>query len=44
MTNFFDTEIDRIFKNMSNSYFDVNDIFEGFNGNSNSAQFFMVIQ
>ena len=40
MTNFFDTEINRIFKNMSNSYFDVNDIFDGFNGNSNSGPIF----
>ena len=40
MTNFFDTEIDRIFKKMSNSFFDVNDIFEGFNGNSNSGPVF----
>ena len=40
MTSFFDTEIDRIFKKMSNSFFDVNDIFEGFNGNSNSGPVF----
>ena len=40
MTNFFDTEIDGIFKKMSNSYFDINDIFEGFNGNSNSGPIF----
>jgi HSP20 family protein len=40
MTSFFDTEIDRIFKKMSNPFFDVNDTFEGFNGNSNSGPIF----
>ena len=30
MTNFFETEIDRIFKTMSNSFFDVDDIIEEF--------------
>jgi len=39
MTSFFDTEIDRIFKKMSNSFFDVNDVL-GFNGNSNSGPIF----
>ena len=40
MTSFFDTEIDRIFKKMSNPFFDVNDVLEGFNGNSNSGPVF----
>ncbi|WP_067957227.1 archaeal heat shock protein Hsp20 [Nitrosopumilus sp. Nsub] len=40
MTSFFDTEIDRIFKKMSKSFFDGNDMFEGFNGNSNSGPIF----
>ena len=40
MTNFFDAEIDRIFKKMSNPFFDVNDVLEGFNGNSNSGPVF----
>ncbi len=40
MTNFFDTEIDRIFKKMSNSFFDSNDTFEAFKGNSNSGPIF----
>ena len=40
MTSFFDTEIDRIFKKMSNSFFDTNDIIEEFNGNSNSGPIF----
>ena len=40
MTSFFDTEIDRIFKKMSNPFFDANDSFEGFNGNSNSGPIF----
>ena len=40
MTSFFDTEIDRIFKKMSKSFFDGNDIFERFNGNSNSGPIF----
>ncbi|RZD44027.1 MAG: molecular chaperone [Thaumarchaeota archaeon] len=30
MTTFFDSEIDRIFKKMSNSFFNTNDIFEEF--------------
>ena len=37
MTNFFETEIDRIFKTMSNSFFDVDDIFEEFKSSSNSG-------
>ena len=40
MTNFFDTEIDRIFKSMSTSFFDVNDAFEEVKGNSNSGPLF----
>ena len=40
MTNFFDTEIDRIFKSMSTSFFDVNDAFEEVRGNSNSGPLF----
>ena len=40
MTNFFETEIDRIFKTMSNSFFDVDDIFEEFKSNSNSGPLF----
>ena len=40
MTSFFDTEIDRIFKKMSESFFDANDIIEEFNGNSNSGPIF----
>ena len=40
MTNFFDTEVDRIFKSMSTSFFDVNDAFEEVKGNSNSGPLF----
>ena len=40
MTNFFDTEIDRIFKSMSSSFFDVNDAFEEVKGNFNSGPLF----
>ena len=40
MTSFFDTEIDRIFKSMSTSFFDVNDAFEQVKGNSNSGPLF----
>ena len=40
MTNFFDTEIDRIFKRMSNPFFDVTDSFEEVKGNSNSGPHF----
>ena len=38
--NFFETKIDRIFKTMSNSFFDVDDIFEEFKSNSNSGPLF----
>ncbi len=40
MTSFFDTEIDRIFKSMSTSFFDVNDTFGEVKGNSNSGPLF----
>jgi len=40
MTNFFETKIDRIFKTMSNSFFDVDDIIEEFKSNSNSGPLF----
>ncbi len=41
MTNFFDSEFDRIFKKMSNSFFDIDDVFEAFKGNgSKSGPFF----
>ena len=40
MTRFFDTEIDRIFKSMSSSFFDVNDAFEEVKGNFNSGPLF----
>ena len=40
MTNFLDTEIDKIFKRMSNSLFDVNETFEEVKGNSNSGPLF----
>ena len=40
MTSFFDTEIDRIFKSMSTSFFDVNDAFEEVKGNSNFGPLF----
>ena len=40
MTNFFETEINRIFKTIPNSFFDMNDIFEEFEGNSNSGPIF----
>jgi HSP20 family protein len=33
MTAFFDSEFDRIFKKMSSSFFNIDDIFEEFNGN-----------
>jgi len=33
MTMFFDSEFDRIFKQMSNSFFNIDDIFEEFKGN-----------
>ena len=37
MTMFFDSEIDRIFKKMSNSFFNVGDMFEEFKGGSDSG-------
>ena len=41
MTAFFDSEFDRIFKKMSSSFFDIDDIFEEFKGNgSESGPFF----
>ena len=40
MTSFFDTEIDRIFKSISSSFFDVNDAFEEVKGNFNSGPLF----
>ena len=40
MTMFFDSEIDRIFKKMSNSFFEINDVFEEFKGSSVSGPLF----
>ena len=40
MTSFFDTEFDRIFKSMSTSFFDVNNVFGEFKDNSNSGPLF----
>ena len=37
MTIFFDSEIDRIFKRMSNSFFNIDDIFEEFKGNGSDS-------
>jgi HSP20 family protein len=37
MTTFFDSEFDRIFKRMSNSFFDIGDIFEEFKGNGSES-------
>lgn len=37
MTNFFDSEFDRIFKRMSNSFFNIDDIFEEFKGNGSES-------
>jgi HSP20 family protein len=37
---FFDSEIDRIFKKMSGSFFDTDNIFEEFKGDSNSSPLF----
>ncbi len=37
MTTFFDSEIDRIFRSISNSFFNVDDIFEKFKGNDASS-------
>ena len=36
----FDSEINRIFKKMSSSFFDTDDIFQEFKGNSDSGPFF----
>ena len=38
MTMFFDNEIDRIFRKMSNSFFNIDDIFEEFEGNGSSPR------
>ena len=37
MTMFFDNEFDRIFKKLSNSFFDIDDVFEGFKGNGSES-------
>ncbi|WP_316506776.1 archaeal heat shock protein Hsp20 [Nitrosopumilus sp.] len=37
MTMFFDSEFDRIFKRMSNSFFNIDDIFEEFKGNDSAS-------
>ena len=37
MTNFFDSEIDRIFKKMSSSFFNTDDVFEEFKGNGSES-------
>ena len=37
MTMFFDSEFDRIFKQMSKSFFNTDDIFEGFKGNGSES-------
>ena len=37
MTMFFDSEFDRIFKKMSKSFFDTDDIFEEFKGNGSES-------
>ena len=37
MTMFFDSEFDRIFKRMSNSFFNIDDIFEEFKGNGSES-------
>ena len=37
MTMFFDSEIDRIFKKMSSSFFNTDDIFEEFKGNGSES-------
>jgi len=37
MTAFFDSEFDRIFKKMSNSFFSIDDIFEEFNSNGTQS-------
>ena len=40
MTNFFDSEIDRIFKKMSSSFFNTDDIFEEFKGNGSKSDLY----
>ncbi|MEX0861869.1 archaeal heat shock protein Hsp20 [Nitrosopumilus sp.] len=40
MTMFFDSEFDRIFKRMSNSFFNIDDIFEEFKGGSVSGPYY----
>ncbi len=40
MTSLFDTEIERIFKSMSTSFFDINNAFGEVKGNSNSGPLF----
>ena len=37
MTMYFDNEIDRIFKRMSNSFFDIDDVLEEFKGNGSES-------
>ena len=37
MTMFFDSGFDKIFKRMSNSFFDIDDIFEEFKGNGSTS-------
>ena len=37
MTNFFDSEFDRIFKKMSNTFFNTDDVFEEFKGNGSES-------
>ena len=37
MTNFFDSEFDRIFKKMSSSFFNIDDVFEEFKGNGSES-------
>ena len=39
MTMFFDREFDRIFKRMSNSFFNIDDMFEEFKGSSGSGPY-----
>jgi len=40
MTMFFDSEFDRIFKKMSRSFFNIDDMFEEFKGNSDSGPYY----
>lgn len=37
MTMFFDSEFDRIFKRMSNSFFNIDDVFDEFKGNGSES-------